>query len=145
MLYMIATETQASTPSVCHIGTQCELLLPPAITSTQRKATVAIPKPNISDVIDDDDDVDDEIADTTQSTLYEEATSASETESDLPLDKQKTYLIFEPALLLLFSICFMCRSIYISIEKVMIGSVLRIKQICRHCKTIYMYGRVSYM
>ena len=96
---MIATETQATTPTVCHIGTQCELLLPPTFTSTPTKATVVIPKPIISDVSDDDDDdVDHEVdttTDTTQSTLYEEATSASETESDLPVDKQKTHLIFE--------------------------------------------------
>ena len=71
--------------------------------------------------------------------LYEEATSASETESDLPVDKQKTYLIFESALLLLFSICFMCRSTY------MIGSFLRIKQICKQCNNIYVWESQPYV
>ena len=137
--YDIATETQSTTPTVCYIGIQCELLLPPAITSTPTKATVAVPKPDVGDYYDDTDDEGDTTADTTQSTLYEEATSASETESDLPVDKQKTYLIFESALLLLFSICFICRSTYISIEKVMIGSFLRIKQICKHCNNIYVW------
>ena len=37
-------------------------------------------------IYDDIDDQGDTTADTTQSTFYEEATSASETESDLPVD-----------------------------------------------------------
>ena len=54
--YDIATETQSTTPSVCHIDIQCELLLPPAITSTPTKATVAVPKPDVGDYYDDTDD-----------------------------------------------------------------------------------------
>ena len=49
--YDIATETQSTTPTVCHIGIQCELLLPPAITSTPTKATVAVPKPDVGDYL----------------------------------------------------------------------------------------------
>ena len=63
-----------------------------------------------------DDIIDNEggtVADTTQSTLYEETTSGSEPESDLSVEKQQTYLVFESALLLLFSICFMCRSMHL--------------------------------
>ena len=116
--YMHGAATQA-TPTFSHIGIQCELLLPPPITSTPTKASVGTPiLSDISDV--DDDIIDDEggtVADTTQSTLYKETTSGSEPESDLSVEKQQTYLVFESALLLLFSICFMCRSIYISIEK----------------------------
>ena len=70
--------------------------------------------------------------------MYQETTSASDPESDgsaadVPVEKQQTYLIFESALLILFSICFMCRSTHTSIEKVTFGSFLRIKQICRNC------------
>ena len=94
--------TQAGS-TVSHIGIQCELLLPPVVnTSTPTKANVAVPKSNISDVSDIDDD-DNNIADITQSSVYLQTTSASEPESDVPVEKQRTYLIFESALLTLFS------------------------------------------
>ena len=109
------------------IGIQCEFLLPPVITSTPMKRSIAVPKLNSSDISDDDDDEDGTVADTTESTVYQETTSASEPESDIPVEKQQTFLVFEFALLLIFSICFMCRSTYTSIEKVTIGSLLRIK------------------
>ena len=96
-----------------HIGIQCELLLPQAtITSTPTKASTGTSKPTISsDISDVDDDINDEggtDADTTQSTLYEDPISTSEPESALPVEKQQTYLVFESALLVLFSICFIC-------------------------------------
>ena len=94
------------------------------------KHSIAVPKLNISDISDDDDDDDEEdgnVADTTESTVCQETTSASEPESDIPVKKQQTFLVLESALLLLFSLCFMCRSTYTSIEKVTIGSLLRIK------------------
>ena len=83
---MHGAATQA-TPTFRHIGIQCELLLPPPITSTPTKASVGMP--TLSDI----SDVDDEggtVADTTQSTLYEETTSGSEPESDLSVEKQQT-------------------------------------------------------
>ena len=83
---MHGAATQA-TPTFRHIGIQCELLLPPPITSTPTKASVGTP--TLSDI----SDVDDEggtVADTTQSTLYEETTSGSEPESDLSVEKQQT-------------------------------------------------------
>ena len=44
---MHGAETQA-TPTVSHIGIQCELLLPPALTSTPTKASVGASKPILS-------------------------------------------------------------------------------------------------
>ena len=60
------------------------------------------------------------------------------------LHTQQTYLVFESALLLLFSICFMCRSTYISIEKFTRGSFLCITQICSHCNNIYVWESQPY-
>ena len=145
---MHGAETQA-TPTVSHIGIQCELLLSPALTSTPTKASVGASKPILSDINDVDDDINDDegdtAADTTQSTLYEETTSASEPESGLSVEKQQTYLVFESALLLLFSICFMCRSIYILIEKFTRGSFLCITQICSHCNNTYVWESQPYV
>ena len=95
--------------------------------------------------ISDDDDQDGTVPDTTESTVYQETTSASKPESDIPVEKQQTFLVFEFALLLIFSICFMCRSTYTSIEKVTIGSLLRIKQICSHCNNNYVWESQPYV
>ena len=58
---------------------------------------------------------------------------------------KKTYLVFESALLLLFSISFMCRSTYISIEKFTRGSFLCIRQICSHCSNTYIWESHPYV
>ena len=148
---LYGTETQTA-PTVSHIGIQCELILPPVITSTPTKAGIGPPKPNIyisddndDDYYDDDDAESGTAVDNTQSTVYEETTSASEPESDIPVEKQQTYLVFESALLLLFSICVMCRSTYTSIEKFTIGSFLRIKQICSNCNNNYVWESQPYV
>lgn len=54
--------------------------------------------------------------------------------SDHPYTRkgQTLYLVFESALLLLFSSCFYC-SCYTSVKKVVLGSFLQIIQICSHC------------
>ena len=130
---------------VQELGLEWELLLPPVVsTSTPTKANVAVPELDISDVSDIDDD-DNNITDITQSSVYLQTTSASEPESDVPVEKQRTYLIFESALLTLLSICFMCRSTYTSIEKVTIGSFLCIKQICHHCSNKYVWESQPYV
>ena len=93
---------------------------------------------------DDDNDMHESstAVDTTQSTLYEE-TSVSESELDVTtVEKQKAYVIFESALMLLFSTCFMCRSTYIVINKVIHFYALR-KFV--NAVKINMYGRVSLM
>ena len=57
-------------------------------------------------------------------------------QSSLPPEKQRTFLVFESALLLLFSSCLFCKSIKTEIEKKLVGSFLRIKQVCKNCKQI---------
>lgn len=52
--------------------------------------------------------------------------------------QQKTYLVFESALLSLFALCTYCRS-HISIKKVAIGSFLGIIQNCGHCGKKYIW------
>ena len=145
------TGTQTTRKVHSDIGIQCELILPPAITtSTPTKVGVGVSEPIISDISTSDDDDNDmyessTTVDTTQSTLYEE-TSVSESELDVTtVEKQKTYVIFESALMLLFSICFMCRSTYIVINKVTIGSFLRITQICKRCKNKYVWESQPYV
>ena len=86
---MLDVETQPR-PEICHIGIQCELLLPPIMTSTPMKGSIAVPEPNVSDISDDNDD--NEVADSTKSTIYQETTSASEPEPNLPVEEQQTYL-----------------------------------------------------
>ena len=76
--------TQAGS-TVPHIDLQCELLLPSVTTSTKANAEL-----NISDISDVDHD-DDNVADNTQSSVYQEIISASEPESDVPVEKQQTY------------------------------------------------------
>ena len=48
-----------------------------------------------------------------------------------------TYLVFETALLLLFSACFSCHSASTRIKKMVIGTFLRVTQLCRHCGKQY--------
>ena len=73
--------TQAGS-TVPHIDLQCKLLLPPVTTSTKANAEL-----NISDISDVDDD-DHDVTDITQSSVYQETTSASELKSDVPIEKQ---------------------------------------------------------
>ena len=83
------TGTQAAS-TVSHIGIQCKLLLPAVITSTPTKANAAVLESNILDISDVDDD--DNVADITQSSVYQETTSASEPESDVSVEKQQMYI-----------------------------------------------------
>ena len=52
--------------------------------------------------------------------------------------KRTVYLVFEEALLLLFSLCSLCRS-PTSVTKQVIGTFLRIKQKCSHCESEYIW------
>ena len=117
-----------------------------ALTSTPTKASVGASKPILSDTykvhVDDITDHSMErYCSTAQSTIVVANIPPvrSEPELNLSVEKQQTYLVFESALLLLFSICFMCRSTYISIEKFTRGSFLCITQICSHCNNTYVW------
>lgn len=47
--------------------------------------------------------------------------------------RQQTYIVFESALLLLFTACNFCGHIGTDIKKVVIGTFLRIRQVCSSC------------
>ena len=47
--------------------------------------------------------------------------------------KQKTYLVFESALLLLFNLCIFCGQSSTALKKTVIGTFLRITQTCTEC------------
>ena len=53
--------------------------------------------------------------------------------SNLPVEKQSSYIVFESALLLLFHMCIFCRSARCSVNKFVNGSFLRITQTCSKC------------
>ena len=65
--------------------------------------------------------------------------SQSESESDAvyatpPPEKQTTYIVFESALLLLFSACIYCGKVTTKVKKFVNGSFLRVTQWCNRCK-----------
>ena len=50
-----------------------------------------------------------------------------------PPQKQRSYLVFEAALMFLFNTCIICRSVTRDVRKVLIGSLVRITQRCSKC------------
>ena len=145
---------------VCHVGVQCDLLCPQdssprpeslernsgPVTSTPIKDSipVAVTDVDISDVSDLEDDT--TTVDATESTAYfESSTSTMESDDSMPAEKRSTYLVFESALLILFSTCFFCRSPFSTIEKWTLGSLLRIKQICSQCNGSFTWDSQPYI
>ena len=59
--------------------------------------------------------------------------SAEDISSSLPPHRQRSFIIIESALMLLFSVCSYCRSKYTKISKTVIGSFIRITQCCSRC------------
>ena len=76
---------------------------------------------------------------------FESSTSTTESDDYVPAEKQSTYLVFESALLLLFSTCFFCRSPFSTIEKWTVGSLLCIKQICSQCNGSFTWDSQPYI
>ena len=56
--------------------------------------------------------------------------SEIKTSSNVPPEKQNTYLVFESALLLLFRVCIYCGKANTRIKLFVSGSFLRITQLC---------------
>lgn len=50
-------------------------------------------------------------------------------------DEKQKYIVYEDALLSLFSQCYQCKSHDVSVTKLVIGSFLRLKQKCLSCET----------
>ena len=86
---------------------------------------------NISYFSDEDDDGDAETVYITESTNYQETASASEPESNVPVEKQPTYLVFKPALY--YFLLDLCMEALLLLSKILTGSFLCIKQLCNHC------------
>ena len=59
--------------------------------------------------------------------------SEEDIRSSLLPHKQRSFIVFEPALMLLFSMCTYCRSRCTKISKTVIGSFLRLTQSCKSC------------
>ena len=138
-------ETQTEFIEVCHVGVQCDLLclaptthsIPVTSTPTKGSTLLQLSEADISDINDFDDDVNTTV-DATESTEYHDSSSSiTDLDNSLPAGKQPTYLVFESALMLLFSTCFICKSKFVTVEKLMFGSLLRIKQTCSQCSNIF--------
>ena len=114
----------------------------PTVTSTPTKTATSLQlsDADISDINDLEDDVN-----ATESTVYHDSSSSTDFDNSLPADKQPTYLVFESALMLLFSNCFICKSNFVTVEKLMVGSLLRIKQVCSQCSNIFEWCSQPYI
>ena len=134
-----------------HVGVQCDLLCPasPAnsipVTSTPTKGSTSLQlsDTDISEINDLEDDVNTTV-DATESTGYHDS-SSTDLDNSLPADQQPTYLVFESALMLLFSSCFICKSKFVTVEKLMVGSLLCIKQVCSQCGNIFEWCSQPYI
>ena len=70
---------------------------------------------------------------------------SSEDEGQIPLEKQMTFLVFESALMLLFSTCVACGSTVVSIKRHIIGTFLSIKQVCTQCNNTFVWESQPYI
>ena len=66
--------------------------------------------------------------------LLHRSLDSPRTTTAFPYNSQSTYLVFESALLLLFTTCRYCSSVATDVKKSIVGSFLRITQICNKCK-----------
>lgn len=71
--------------------------------------------------------------------------SEEDIHSSLPPHKQRCFLVFESALMLLFTICSYCRSRCTRVSKTMIGSFLRITQSCSRCGYKFIWESQPYV
>ena len=71
--------------------------------------------------------------------------SEEDIHSSLPPHKQHCFIVFESALLLLFTVCSYCRSRYTRVSKATIGSFLRITQTCSRCGYRFIWESQPYI
>lgn len=136
------TEFDEVSLSVCDVAVQCDLLRAP-MTSTPKKGKKAPPFED-EDPFELTEDEESE-ADVTESTIFQETTTTSEDEEQIPVEKQLTFLVFESALMLLFSTCVSCGSTFVSIKRHIIGSFLSIKQVCSQCNKTFVWESQPYI
>lgn len=75
----------------------------------------------------------------TSALILQDESSLSDS-SILSTDPNQSYIVFETMLMLSFAVCKQCRSKAVSIQKVVIGSFLRIKQQCSSCSHCYVWN-----
>ena len=56
-----------------------------------------------------------------------------------PPEQQRTYLVFESALMILLSTCVLCKNATSRLKKTVIGSFLRVTQYCDRCQNKYVW------
>ena len=124
-------------PRVCDAGVQCGLFVPSIpLTSAPRKSSiyeVDISYTDINDTID-----------ATESTGYTASEDFDSKEDNscaesAEVDKETTYLVFETAILLLFSISFACTGKAVTITKTVKVFFLRITQTCKACTNTFIW------
>ena len=54
-------------------------------------------------------------------------------------------MVFESALMLLFSTCVACGSTFVSIKRLIIGSFLSVKQVCTQCNNTFVWESQPYI
>ena len=126
---------------MCDVAVQCDPLDPP-MTSTPKKAE-KVPAIEDEDPFELTEEEESE-ADVTGSTIYQDTTT-SEDKEQIPLEKQLTFLVFESALMLLFSTCVACGSAFVSIKRNVIGSFLSVKQVCSQCNNTFVWESQPYI
>ena len=130
----VITGTQTEFEIVmCDAAVQCDYcnLLEPQMTSTPKKQTAQATEDATPFEITEESE-----ADVTESIIYQETTTSEEDEQ-IPLEKQMTFLVFESALMLLFSTCVACGSAFVSIKHHIMGSFLSVKQVCSQCNNSF--------
>ena len=126
---------------MCDAAVQCNLLDPP-MTSTPKKGE-KVPAIEDEDPFELTEEEESE-ADVTGSTIYQDTTTSKD-EGQIPLEKQLTFLVFESALMLLFSTFVACGSAFVSIKRHIIGSFLSIKQVCTQCNNTFVWESQPYI
>ena len=71
--------------------------------------------------------------------------SEEDIHSPLPPHKQRCFIVFKLALMLLFTLCSYCRSRYTRVSKTVIGSFLRITQSCSKCGYRFIWDSQPYI
>jgi len=78
-------------------------------------------------------------------TSHRSQTSPKPMNTSIPPDSQSTYLVFESALLLLFTICRYCANTTTDVKRATTGSFLRISQFCGKCKQTWCWESQPYI
>ncbi|XP_065885779.1 uncharacterized protein [Dysidea avara] len=143
MSEMISIETQAK-PEVHDVGVQCDLLSPMHMSSSHLPLT-STPIKDAADFYETDTTTTEEGIDDTYAPS-EESMMLSEDCSDQSGSQAKyqCYLVFDSALLLLFSLCTACRSSSTSLVRKVCGSLLCIRQICHECNHVFVWRSQPY-